>query len=47
VHGRNENPNTTTKDAIDKLRNFSISIGAMFGFSIIQWKKLAKGILNK
>lgn len=45
IYGRNE---FTNKSAgfFDYLRNLVISIGGMFGFSKIQWKCLADGLLD-
>lgn len=45
VYGRNEKPNFRTGFA-DKIRNFFIGVGGMFGFSKIHWKSLAEGLLN-
>lgn len=47
VHGRNEEANTGNDKLTDKIRNMIIGTGAKAGLSIIQWKKLVKGILNK
>ncbi|MDQ0595105.1 hypothetical protein QFZ37_003474 [Chryseobacterium ginsenosidimutans] len=45
IYGRNERPNFNT-GFIDKIRNFFISLGGMFGFGKMQWKLLADGLLN-
>ncbi|MEO8794982.1 MAG: hypothetical protein ABI390_05910 [Daejeonella sp.] len=47
VHGRNEVPNTQQESALDIVRNAIISISAVLGFSKFQWKKLAKGFVDK
>jgi len=46
VHGRNEKPNTNTENIIDKIRNFFVALGASLGFSKIQWKSLAVGLIE-
>jgi hypothetical protein len=46
VHGRNEKVNKESKNVIDKARNAVIAIGAMLGFSDLQWKALVKGLLE-
>lgn len=45
VYGRNESPNWNT-NFLDKIRNFSIAVGGMFGVSKIQWKRLADQFLD-
>ncbi|WP_294291888.1 hypothetical protein [uncultured Chryseobacterium sp.] len=45
VYGRNERPNFNTGFS-DKIRNFFIGIGGIFGFSKIHWKSLAEGLLK-
>jgi hypothetical protein len=45
IHGRNEFPNFNAR-FIDKIRNILISLGGMIGFSKIQWKSLADGLLD-
>lgn len=45
VYGRNEKPNFQAGFA-DKIRNFFIGIGGMFGFSKIHWKNLAEGLIK-
>lgn len=45
VYGRNEKPNLNA-GFIDKIRNFLIAFGGMFGVSKIQWKLLAEGLLD-
>lgn len=46
VHGRNEEPNTTSEKITDKIRNTVTGIGAGAGLSTLQWQKLVKGILG-
>ena len=45
-HGRNEVPNTGTEALGDKMRNVVVAVGAMLGFSDVQWKGLLKGFLD-
>ncbi|WP_294301197.1 hypothetical protein [uncultured Chryseobacterium sp.] len=45
VYGRNERPNFNTGFS-DRIRNFFIGIGGIFGFSKIHWKSLAAGLLD-
>lgn len=45
VYGRNESPNWNA-NFLDKIRNFSIAIGGMFGVSKIQWKRLSDKFLD-
>lgn len=45
IYGRNEKPNFRAK-FIDKIRNFMIAIGGIFGMSKIQWKSLSDGLLD-
>lgn len=45
VYGRNESPNWNA-NFLDKIRNFSIAIGGMFGISKIQWKRLSDQFLD-
>jgi hypothetical protein len=45
VHGRNESPNTEDTGVIDTIRNAVVAVGAMLGFSELQWKQLVKGII--
>jgi len=47
IHGRNESSNTAAKSISDKLRNAVVKIAAAAGLSAIQWKKLAKGLVNR
>ncbi len=47
VHGRNEVSNTNQDSPLDAIRNALISISAVLGFSKFQWKKLAKGFVDK
>lgn len=46
VHGRNEQPNTEAESLIDKARNIAVAVGAMLGFSNVQWKSLAEGLVD-
>lgn len=46
VHGRNEKPNTETEGILDQARNAIVALGAILGFSKIQWKALTKGLLE-
>ena len=45
VHGRNEIPNTDASIS-DSIRNVVVAVGAMLGFSKIQWKSLVKGLVK-
>jgi len=47
VYGRNEKPNTATHKPLDKVRNAVVGTTAIIGLSIIQWKKLVKGLIGK
>ena len=47
VHGRNETPNTKDTNLIDTVRNAVVAVGAMLGFSDLQWKSLVKGLVEK
>ncbi|GHE44563.1 hypothetical protein [Sphingobacterium griseoflavum] len=44
--GRNEEPNTGSDLFLENARNSIIGIGAMFGLSYPQWKKLVDGLLS-
>ncbi len=46
-HGRNEKINTNDKSLVDTIRNIVIGVGALLGFSELQWKKLIKAFLDK
>lgn len=46
-HGRNEKPNTTDVETVDKIRNKLVATGAVAGLSELQWSALLKGILQK
>lgn len=46
VFGRNEVPNTTTSDIVDKVRNAVVAISAIAGLSEVQWNSLVKGLLT-
>jgi hypothetical protein len=47
VYGRNEKPNAGTEKIIDKIRNTAVAIGAITGFSKLQWKSLVNGIVKQ
>lgn len=47
VYGRNEKPNTKREDLGDKIRNAVVALGAMLGFSKLQWKSLVTGLVSK
>lgn len=46
VHGRNEEPNTDAISTSNKIRNFFVGIGAILGFSKVQWKSLVDGLVK-
>ena len=46
VYGRNEVPNTTTENAIDKVRNAAVAVGAIIVASRLQWESLVHGLLH-
>jgi len=46
VIGRNEMPNTSTSNVIDKVRNAIVGSSAIAGLAKIQWKSLVKGLLS-
>ncbi|WBV53816.1 hypothetical protein [Chryseobacterium gambrini] len=45
IYGRNESPNFKVP-FWDKIRNFLIAFGGIFGFGKMQWKILADGLLD-
>ena len=47
VYGRNEKPNTGAEKIVDKARNTAIASGAITGFSKLQWKSLANGLVRR
>ncbi len=47
IHGRNERPNTETDNLLDKIRNVATAVGAWLGFADVQWKNLAKAIVDQ
>lgn len=47
VHGRNEKSNNEETTLADTVRNTVMALGAMLGFSKLQWKSLVKGLLAK
>jgi hypothetical protein len=46
VFGRNEVPNTSTSNVVDKVRNAMVGTSAILGFSNVQWKNLVKGLIE-
>ena len=46
VFGRNEIPNTTASQVVDKVRNAVVGVTAILGFSNFQWKNLVRGLLH-
>jgi hypothetical protein len=46
-HGRNETVNTKEGNLMENLRNSFVSLGAMLGYSELQWKSLLKGFLSE
>ncbi|RPE09290.1 hypothetical protein EGT74_20025 [Chitinophaga lutea] len=46
VYGRNEQPNTTVTRLGAVARNLLVWLGALLGFSKMQWKSLVRGILR-
>jgi hypothetical protein len=46
VFGRNEVPNTSTSNVVDKVRNAMVGVTAILGFSNVQWKNLVKGLIE-
>lgn len=47
VYGRNEVPNTSAENILDKTRNAAVGLTAASGLSLVQWKSLVKGIIAK
>jgi hypothetical protein len=47
VFGRNEKPNTTTDNVVDKVRNAVVGLTALLGFSNVQWNSLVKGLIEQ
>lgn len=47
IYDRNTKPNTDTGKIMDKVRDVATGIGAIFGGSKLQWKGLAKGLVEK
>lgn len=47
VFGRNEQPNTSTSNIVDKVRNAVVGITAIRGFSNAQWNSLVKGLIEQ
>jgi hypothetical protein len=46
VYGRNEKPNTSTSNVIDKVRNAVVAVSAILGLGNVQWNSLVKGLLS-
>lgn len=46
VHGRNEKPNVTDVNLIDKVRNTFVAMGGFFGASKIQWDSFTEGLIR-
>lgn len=47
IYDRNIEPNSETKDPIDKIRNTIIGLSAEYGFSKLQWQALANALIKK
>ncbi|MBW8684980.1 hypothetical protein [Chitinophaga rhizophila] len=47
VYGRNEVPNVTADDTVDKMRNALVGTGGAIGISKLQWKALVNGLLEE
>lgn len=47
VQGRNEKPNLSAENIIDKLRNLVVGAGAMAGLNRPQWQGLVRGLLKE
>ncbi len=47
VHGRNERANTEADNLLDKIRNVATAVGAWLGFADVQWKNLAKALVQQ
>ena len=47
VHSRNEMSNTKTESLLDKVRNVVAAVGAWLGFADVQWKNLAKALVDQ
>jgi len=45
-YGRNETPNLEAEKVTDKVRNLAVALGAMLGFSDVQWSGLLQGFLK-
>lgn len=45
-HGRNEVPNTGGNNLPDKVRNTLVALGALAGFSDVQWRNLIEGFIR-
>ncbi len=45
-YGRNEKPNTGGETVKDTVRNVAVAVGALLGFSDVQWKGLLTGFLD-
>lgn len=47
VHSRNEKSNNQETGVVDTIRNTFVALGAMLGFSKVQWTQLVKGLIAK
>ena len=47
ILGRNEEANTETDNLLDKVRNIATAVGAWLGFADVQWKSLAKALVDQ
>lgn len=47
VHGRNEKPNLSAGNILDKARNAVVGAGAIAGLNKPQWKSLVRGLLEE
>jgi hypothetical protein len=46
VFGRNEIPNASTSNVVDKVRNTIVAVSAIAGLSNIQWRSLVQGLVS-
>ena len=46
IYDRNTKPNTDSETIMDKVRHVAAGLGAILGGSKLQWKGLAKGLVN-
>lgn len=47
IYGRNEIPNTETRNALDNVRNQVVGTSGAIGLSTLQWKSLVSGLLKR